>query len=30
MPLTILYPHRRQLSRRVRVFIEWLETVVRV
>jgi DNA-binding transcriptional LysR family regulator len=30
MPLTILYPHRRRLSRRVRVFIEWLETVVRV
>ncbi len=30
MPLTILYPHRRQLSRRVRVFIEWLEAVVRV
>ncbi len=28
MPLTILFPHRRQLSRRVRVFIEWLERTV--
>ena len=25
MPVSILYPHRRQLSRRVRVFIDWLE-----
>lgn len=24
MPVSILYPHRRQLSRRVRVFIDWL------
>lgn len=24
LPVAILYPHRRQLSRRVRVFIEWL------
>jgi DNA-binding transcriptional LysR family regulator len=30
MPVTILYPHRRHLSRRVRVFIEWLATVVGV
>ena len=24
MPISILYPHRRQLSRRTRVFIDWL------
>lgn len=24
MPVSILYPHRRQLSRRVRVFIDWV------
>ena len=24
MPVSVLYPHRRQLSRRVRVFIDWL------
>lgn len=24
MPVTVLYPHRRQLSRRVRVFTDWL------
>jgi len=30
MPVTILYPHRRQLSRRVRVFIEWLEAVLKI
>jgi DNA-binding transcriptional LysR family regulator len=24
MPISIVYPHRRQLSRRVRVFIDWL------
>ena len=24
LPVSILYPHRRQLSRRVRVFIDWL------
>ena len=29
MPVSILFPHRRQLSRRVRVFIEWLEAVVK-
>jgi DNA-binding transcriptional LysR family regulator len=28
MPLTILYPHRRHLSRRVRAFIDWLSTQV--
>ncbi len=28
MPVSILYPHRRQLSRRVRVFIEWLEALI--
>lgn len=27
MPLTALYPHRRQSSPRVRVFIDWLVTV---
>jgi DNA-binding transcriptional LysR family regulator len=25
MPVTVLYPHRRHLSRRVRAFIDWLE-----
>jgi DNA-binding transcriptional LysR family regulator len=30
MPVNIIYPHRRQLSRRVRVFIEWLEQVLKV
>jgi DNA-binding transcriptional LysR family regulator len=29
MPVTILLPHRRQLSRRVRVFVEWLERVLK-
>ncbi len=29
MPLSILYPHRRQLSRRVRLFIDWLEATLR-
>lgn len=29
MPVSILYPHRRQLSRRVRVFIEWLEALLK-
>jgi len=28
MPVSILYPHRRQLSRRVRVFMDWLEQVL--
>ena len=30
MPVHILYPHRRHLSQRVRVFIEWLENVIKV
>lgn len=25
MPVTVLYPHRRNLSRRVRAFMDWLE-----
>ncbi len=29
MPLSILYPHRRQLSRRVRVFMDWLEATIK-
>jgi DNA-binding transcriptional LysR family regulator len=29
MPVHVLFPHRRQLSRRVRLFIEWLEKRVR-
>jgi DNA-binding transcriptional LysR family regulator len=29
MPITILFPHRRKLSRRVRAFIEWLERVLK-
>lgn len=29
MPVSILYPHRRQLSRRVRVFMEWLEALLK-
>jgi DNA-binding transcriptional LysR family regulator len=28
MPLSLLYPHRRQLSRRVRVFMDWLEELL--
>ncbi len=28
MPMTLLYPHRQHLSRRLHVFIEWLETVL--
>jgi DNA-binding transcriptional LysR family regulator len=28
MPVTLLYPHRRQLSRRVRVFMDWLEELL--
>lgn len=30
MPITILFPHRRQLSRRVRAFIEWIERLLQV
>lgn len=29
MPISILYPHRRQLSRRVRIFMDWLEALIR-
>ncbi len=29
MPMTLLYPHRRHLSRRFRVFAEWLETLLK-
>jgi DNA-binding transcriptional LysR family regulator len=29
MPVSILFPHRRQLSRRVRVFTDWLEALLR-
>ncbi len=29
LPLYVLYPHRRNLSRRVRVFIEWVEKILR-
>lgn len=28
LPMTLLYPHRRHLSRRVRVFAEWLEALL--
>lgn len=29
MPIHILFPHRRQLSRRVRVFMDWLERTLK-
>lgn len=29
MPVSLLYPHRRHLPRRVQVFMAWLEEVVR-
>ncbi len=29
LPMTLLYPHRRHLSRRLHVIIEWLEDVLR-
>lgn len=29
MPMTLLYPHRRHLSRRVRVFADWLEALLK-
>ena len=29
MPMTLLYPHRQHLSHRLRVFIDWLEKVLR-
>jgi DNA-binding transcriptional LysR family regulator len=28
MPMTLLYPHRQHLSRRLHVFMEWLESVL--
>lgn len=29
MPMTLLYPHRRHLSRRVQIFADWLEDLLR-
>ena len=29
MPVALLYPHRRQRSRRLAVFIEWFEALMR-
>ncbi len=29
MPMTLLYPHRRHLSRRLQVFADWLESLLR-
>lgn len=29
MPMTLLYPHRQHLSRRLRVFADWLEALLR-
>ncbi|OVZ64750.1 LysR family transcriptional regulator [Pigmentiphaga sp. NML080357] len=29
MPVSLLYPHRRQRSRRLTVFVEWFETLMR-
>lgn len=29
MPVSLLYPHRRQRPRRLQVFVEWLETLLR-
>lgn len=29
MPMTLLYPHRRHLSRRLQVFADWLEALLR-
>ena len=28
MPMTLLYPHRQHLSRRLQVFADWLEAVL--
>ena len=28
MPVSLLYPHRRHLPRRVRVFMDWLEATL--
>lgn len=29
MPISIVYPHRRNLSKRVQVFMEWLEAIIK-
>lgn len=29
MPMTLLYPHRQHLSRRLHVFVEWLEQLLK-
>ena len=29
LPMTLLYPHRQHLSRRVKVFADWLETLLK-
>ncbi|BCH21035.1 LysR family transcriptional regulator [Mesorhizobium sp. L-8-3] len=29
MPMTLLYPHRRHLSRRLQLFADWLETLMK-
>ena len=29
MPMTLLYPHRQHLSRRLQVFTVWLETLLK-
>ncbi|MNN92778.1 chromosome replication initiation inhibitor protein [compost metagenome] len=29
MPMTLLYPHRQHLSRRLQVFTNWLETLLK-
>lgn len=28
MPMTLLYPHRRHLSRRLQVFTDWFEMIL--
>jgi DNA-binding transcriptional LysR family regulator len=28
MPVSVVYPHRRNLSRRVRIFIEWVDSII--
>jgi hypothetical protein len=29
MPITLLYPHRQHLSRRLQVFADWLEALLK-
>lgn len=29
LPMTLLYPHRQHLSRRLQVFVDWLETLLK-